>query len=248
MAVMTLTVDHDFKNPRARAAIGAGVDAGVIEEDGKQLALGERTVPTFWDAVLNSASKQPHDPFTPQAMSIALRGTHDLSQEQAETTAQVAREHGSVYRDDETGQIKVNTPRDEKGPEIDAAAFDRDAYPVGGDDSDSDDSSGDDDSGGDGSGGDGSDDTYDGPDGGGETPATDDSEDASPTPADANGESAEPDTASTHEEAATDTETTDEPEWLRRAHRRAQRGRGSGRRRHHSRHRDGDSERRQRRD
>ncbi|TKX60765.1 DUF87 domain-containing protein [Halorubrum sp. ASP1] len=207
MAVMTLTVDHEFKNPMARAAIGAGVNAGVIEEDGKQLALGERTVPTFWDEVLNSASKQPHDPFTPQAMSIALRGTHDLSQEQAETTAQVAREHGSVYRDDETGQIKVNTPRDEKGPEIDAAAFDRDAYPVGGDDSDSDDSSGDDDD----SGGDGSDDTDDGPDGGGETPATDDGEDASPTPADANGESAEPDTASTHEEAATDTETTDAP-------------------------------------
>ncbi|MDB2283023.1 type IV secretion system DNA-binding domain-containing protein [Halorubrum ezzemoulense] len=211
MAVMTLTVDHDFKNPMARAAIGAGVDAGVIEEDGKQLALGERTVPTFWDEVLNSASKQPHDPFTPQAMSIALRGTHDLSQEQAETTAQVAREHGSVYRDDETGRIKVNTPRDEKGPEIDAAAFDRDAYPVGGDDSDSDDSSGDDDSGDDDSDGDGSDDTDDGPDGGGETPATDDSEDASPTPADANGESAEADTASTREEAATDTETTDAP-------------------------------------
>ncbi|MDB9302188.1 type IV secretion system DNA-binding domain-containing protein [Halorubrum ezzemoulense] len=211
MAVIALKREYEFKEPMARAAIGAGVEAGVIEEDGKQLALGERAIPTFWDEVLTTAGNQPHTPFNEQALTLALWDAHDLTQEQEEATIEAACEHGAVYRDDETGQFKINTPRDDKGPEIDAAAFDRDAYPVGGDDSDSDDSSGDDDSGGDGSGGDGSDDSDDGPDGGGETPATDDGEDASPTPADANGENAEPDTASTHEGAATDTETTDAP-------------------------------------
>ncbi|MDB9285114.1 hypothetical protein PN416_17165, partial [Halorubrum ezzemoulense] len=199
MAVIALKREYEFKELMARAAIGAGVEAGVIEEDGKQLALGERAIPTFWDEVLTTAGNQPHTPFNEQALTLALWDAHDLTQEQEEATIEAACEHGAVYRDDDTGQFKINTPRDEKGPEIDAAAFDRDAYPVGGDDSDSDDSDG------------GSDDTDDGPDGGGETPATDDSEDASPTSTDAGGESAEPDTASTSEEDATDTETTDAP-------------------------------------
>ncbi|ELZ52454.1 hypothetical protein C465_01799 [Halorubrum distributum JCM 9100] len=201
MAVIALKREYEFKEPMARAAIGAGVEAGVIEEDGKQLALGERAIPTFWDEVLTTAGNQPHTPVNEQALTLALWDAHDLTQEQEEATIEAACEHGAVYRDDETGQFKINTPRDEKGPEIDAAAFDRDAYPVGGDGSDSDDSSD----------GDGSDDTDDGPDGGGETPATDDSEDASPTPTDANGEGDEPDTASTREEDTTDTETTNAP-------------------------------------
>ncbi|WP_233561756.1 type IV secretion system DNA-binding domain-containing protein [Halorubrum sp. Atlit-28R] len=209
--MMGLRVEFDFKKPMAQAAIGAGVEAGVIKESGKKLILGDRTVPAFWATVLDEVDADPHEPLTESEVTIGLEMFHGLDGEEVTKTIEAAYNHGAVYQDADSDHLKINTPRDEKGPEIDAAAFSRDAYPVGGDDSDSDDSSGDDDSGGDGSGGDGSDDSDDGPDGGGETPATDDSEDASPTPADANGESAEPDTASTHEEAATDTETTNAP-------------------------------------
>ncbi|PHQ38219.1 hypothetical protein DJ69_12760 [Halorubrum persicum] len=158
MAVIAIKREYDFRNPMARAAIGAGVDAGVIKEEGKQLALGERTVPVFWDELLDTAGNQPHDPLAEQGMTLALWDAHDLSQEQAEATIEAACDHGTVYRDDETDQLKVNTPRDEKGPEIDPVAFDRDAYPP------SEDDESDSDSGGDGSGDDDSDDDPDGGD------------------------------------------------------------------------------------
>ena len=194
--MMGLRVEYEFKKPIAQAAIGAGVEAGVIKESGKKLILGDRTVPTFWATVLEEVDADPHEPLTESEVTIGLEMFHGLDGEEVTETIEAAYNHGAVYQDADSDHLKINTPRDEKGPEIDAAAFSRDAYPVGGDHSggDSDDSGGDD--------------SDDGPDGGGETPATDDREDASPTPTDANGESAEPDTASTREEATTDTQTT----------------------------------------
>ncbi|WP_244629413.1 hypothetical protein [Halorubrum sp. PV6] len=124
-----------------------------------------------------------------------------------------------MYRDDETGQFKINTPQDEKGPEIDPVAFNRDAYPP----SDDDEPDSDDDSGGD---------SDDDPDGGDTPTGTPDEEpsekttentdqqtsentddhadtDEEETPAtDASSESDEPDTASTSEADTPDTETT----------------------------------------
>ncbi|SIS16697.1 type IV secretion system DNA-binding domain-containing protein [Natronorubrum thiooxidans] len=124
--IMGLRATHDLERVDAKAAIGAGVDAGVIIEDGKQLALGDRTVPTFWSALLDEYNRSPHDSFTEQECILGLTFVHDLSEDQAHATLERGREHGIVYTED---HYYINTPRDDRGPEIAEEAFDPDAYP-----------------------------------------------------------------------------------------------------------------------
>ncbi|QKG94372.1 type IV secretion system DNA-binding domain-containing protein (plasmid) [Halorubrum salinarum] len=136
-AVTGLQAEYEFQRPKALAAIGAGVDAGVIKEDGKKLELGERTIPAFWNELLTNYNTQPHESLTLNELVLGLRMVHDLPEARAEDCVDLGLDHGIVYNTSE--RYRVNTPRDDKGPEIDDDAFEREAYPPG----DSDDGSAD---------------------------------------------------------------------------------------------------------
>jgi hypothetical protein len=131
-AVTGLQAEYEFQRPKALAAIGAGVDAGVIKEDGKKLELGERTIPAFWKELLTNYNTQPHESLTLNELVLGLRMVHDLPEARAEDCVNLGLDHGIVYTTSE--RYRVNTPRDDKGPEIADDAFDREAYPP--DDSD----------------------------------------------------------------------------------------------------------------
>ncbi|MFD1572115.1 type IV secretion system DNA-binding domain-containing protein [Halorubrum laminariae] len=203
--ILAIPLEYDFEEPMAQAAIGAGVDAGVIKEEGKKIVLGDQTIPTFWDAVLDVLEATPHEPLTEAEVTIALRRHHELDTEKIAETTETARDHGAVYRDDETDHFKINTPRDEKGPEIDPVAFDRDTYPPTDDDESDSDSDSDGDSGGDGSGGDSDDD----PDGG-DTPAETTDEKPSEKPSEKTTENTDQNTSEQTSENTDDHTDTDE--------------------------------------
>jgi hypothetical protein len=131
-AVTGLQAEYEFQRPKALAAIGAGVDAGVIKEDGKKFELGERTIPAFWNELLTHYNTDPHESLTLNELVLGLRMVHDLPEPHAEDCVDLGLDHGIVYKTSD--RYRVNTPRDDKGPKIADDAFDREAYPP--DDSD----------------------------------------------------------------------------------------------------------------
>lgn len=110
------------------AAIGAGVDAGVLAEAEKKVGLGSRPVPAFWQDVLTEMSQKPHSPIPPQGVHVTLQLTHNLTEETADHAIDAGIDCGVLYGDRDSGPLRVNTPRDETGADIDDAAFDVETY------------------------------------------------------------------------------------------------------------------------
>lgn len=150
-AVMMAQLVFDVEEEMARASIGAAVDAGVLGESGTDLTLGDRRVPAFWRAVLDNLNEPAHtDNYLPELVSW-VQLTHDVDESTAEASIEAGIEHGAVYtRGEDSVTYHINTPRDDRGPEITEEAFDPDAYPPSdnaGNADDSDDGDDDDDSG-----------------------------------------------------------------------------------------------------
>jgi len=123
-----IQAEYRFTDTVSLAAIGAGVDAGVLREADKRVGLGSRQVPSFWRVVLDKAESEPHDGLLPPVVRAALTVEHDLTEETADHAIDAGIECGVLYGDRDTGPLRVNTPRDEEGPDIDDAAFDVETY------------------------------------------------------------------------------------------------------------------------
>ncbi|WP_241434402.1 type IV secretion system DNA-binding domain-containing protein [Natronorubrum tibetense] len=132
--VMMARLVFDVEEQLARASIGAAVDTGVLGESGTDLTLGDRRVPAFWRAVLDNLNEPAHtDNHLPELVSW-VQLTHDIDESVAKACIDAGVDHGAVYTQDEGMETyHINTPRDNRGPEIAEEAFDPDAYPPSGD-------------------------------------------------------------------------------------------------------------------
>jgi len=114
----------------AKAAIGAGVDVGVLHEQGDQLALGERRLPEFWNTILEKAGREPDEAISKPLFTMAIADAHGLADDVVEATLIRGKQDNVLYHPTDGTDLYVNSPRVEGGPEIADVAFTADRYPA----------------------------------------------------------------------------------------------------------------------
>lgn len=130
MLTTSLQAFHEVDQQEGEAAIGTGIEVGVLVEKGKKIKLGVRRLPAFWKQLLNKIGRDAGSPVAQIKIEVGLKGTYSLTDEETTSTIERGLKDNILYQRADSNDLIVNSPRNEGGPTIADEAFDPDRYPA----------------------------------------------------------------------------------------------------------------------
>ncbi|RQG95624.1 hypothetical protein EA472_21510 [Natrarchaeobius oligotrophus] len=129
--VEAITHRENFgKDSKGFAAIGAGIEVGVLKEDGKSITLGSNRLPKYWRSVLEEGRYGKNSQVPLAELTVIQEYIHDISKEKAHNTIDLGIKDGLIYHN-EQNTVSFRDPQTDDIDEISDAAFSDGRYPAG---------------------------------------------------------------------------------------------------------------------